>query len=228
LGWGCRLAERSFVFTRPGLNVLALNHGNLNHGTFARNEASARLGRGEHSPTQRKPIESRLRLRIVQKRKPESAGEGRKANGFKQTTFGNASGFFYKVLQSFGCPVRIPAVCIAREVPDGVSQGKLPPAQVPDNARHYRLAKGPSLLSPQQGEYKCLKREFLQSASPNLEGRSVRTSGSVLLEEMNDRRYGSWREVASLLVCCLFEHFPYRQMTMIWRLRGIWEYLRDD
>jgi hypothetical protein len=79
-----------------------------------------------------------------------------------------------------------------------------------------------------QGEYKCLKREFLQSASPNLEGRSVRTSGSVLLEEMNDRRYGSWREVAWLLVCCLFEHFPYRQMTMIWRLRGIWEYLRDD
>jgi hypothetical protein len=50
----------------------------------------------------------------------------------------------------------------------------------------------------------------------------------VLLEEMNDRRYGSWREVAWLLVCCWFEHFPYRQMTMIWRLRGIWEYLRGD
>jgi hypothetical protein len=28
----------------------------------------------------------------------------------------------------------------------------------------------------QQGEYKCLKREFLQSASSNLEGRSVHTS----------------------------------------------------
>jgi hypothetical protein len=52
--------------------------------------------------------------------------------------------------------------------------------------------------------------------------------GSVLLEEMNYRRYGSWREVAWLLVYCLFEHFPYRQMTMIWRLRGIWEYLRGD
>jgi cellulose synthase/poly-beta-1,6-N-acetylglucosamine synthase-like glycosyltransferase len=52
--------------------------------------------------------------------------------------------------------------------------------------------------------------------------------GSVLLEEMNYRRYGSWREVARLLVYCLFEHFPYRQMTMVWRLRGIWEYLRGD
>jgi len=52
--------------------------------------------------------------------------------------------------------------------------------------------------------------------------------GSVLLEEMNYRRYSSWREVAWLLTYCLFEHFPYRQMTMFWRLRGIWEYLRGD
>jgi cellulose synthase/poly-beta-1,6-N-acetylglucosamine synthase-like glycosyltransferase len=52
--------------------------------------------------------------------------------------------------------------------------------------------------------------------------------GSVLLEEMNYRRYSSWREVAWLLTYCLFEHFPYRQMTMCWRLRGIWEYLRGD
>jgi len=52
--------------------------------------------------------------------------------------------------------------------------------------------------------------------------------GSVLLEEMNYRRYASWREVAWLLTYCLFEHLPYRQMTMCWRLRGIWEYLRGD
>lgn len=52
--------------------------------------------------------------------------------------------------------------------------------------------------------------------------------GSVLLEEMNYRRYTSWREVAWLLIYCLFEHFPYRQMTMCWRLRGMWEYLRGD
>jgi cellulose synthase/poly-beta-1,6-N-acetylglucosamine synthase-like glycosyltransferase len=52
--------------------------------------------------------------------------------------------------------------------------------------------------------------------------------GSVLLEEMNYRRYSTWQEVAWLLICCLFEHIPYRQMTMFWRLRGIWEYLRGD
>jgi len=52
--------------------------------------------------------------------------------------------------------------------------------------------------------------------------------GSVLLEEMNYRRYSGWREVAWLLTYCFFEHLPYRQMTMCWRLRGIWEYLRGD
>jgi cellulose synthase/poly-beta-1,6-N-acetylglucosamine synthase-like glycosyltransferase len=52
--------------------------------------------------------------------------------------------------------------------------------------------------------------------------------GSVLLEEMTYRRYGDWREVARLLLYCLFEHFPYRQMTLIWRLQGIWQYLRGD
>jgi cellulose synthase/poly-beta-1,6-N-acetylglucosamine synthase-like glycosyltransferase len=52
--------------------------------------------------------------------------------------------------------------------------------------------------------------------------------GSVLLEEMNYRRYSSWRDVARLLIYCLFEHLPYRQMTMLWRLRGIWEYLNGD
>ena len=52
--------------------------------------------------------------------------------------------------------------------------------------------------------------------------------GSVLLEEMTYRRYSDWREVARLLLFCMLEHFPYRQMTMIWRLQGIWQYLRGD
>jgi len=52
--------------------------------------------------------------------------------------------------------------------------------------------------------------------------------GSVLLEEVTYRRYSDWREVARLLLYCLFEHFPYRQMTLIWRLQGIWQYLRGD
>ena len=52
--------------------------------------------------------------------------------------------------------------------------------------------------------------------------------GSVLLEEMTYRRYSRRREVARLLVYCLFEHFPYRQLTMIWRLQGLWQYFRGD
>lgn len=52
--------------------------------------------------------------------------------------------------------------------------------------------------------------------------------GSVLLEEMTYRRYNKTREVARLLVYCLFEHFPYRQITMIWRLQGLWQYCRGD
>jgi len=52
--------------------------------------------------------------------------------------------------------------------------------------------------------------------------------GSVLLEEMTFRRYSDWREVARLLIYCFFEHFPYRQLTMVWRLQGIWQYLRGD
>ena len=52
--------------------------------------------------------------------------------------------------------------------------------------------------------------------------------GSILLEEMTYRRYSRRREVARLLVYCLFEHFPYRQLTMIWRLQGLWQYFRGD
>ncbi len=52
--------------------------------------------------------------------------------------------------------------------------------------------------------------------------------GSVLLEELTYRRYTDWREVGRLLVFCLFEHFPYRQLTMVWRLQGIWQYIRGD
>jgi cellulose synthase/poly-beta-1,6-N-acetylglucosamine synthase-like glycosyltransferase len=52
--------------------------------------------------------------------------------------------------------------------------------------------------------------------------------GGVLLEEITYRRYGDWREVAKLLFCCLAEHFPYRQIHLWWRLRGMWEYARGD
>jgi cellulose synthase/poly-beta-1,6-N-acetylglucosamine synthase-like glycosyltransferase len=52
--------------------------------------------------------------------------------------------------------------------------------------------------------------------------------GSVLLEEITYKRYNDWRDVARLLLYCFVEHFPYRQLHMIWRLQGLWQYLRGD
>jgi cellulose synthase/poly-beta-1,6-N-acetylglucosamine synthase-like glycosyltransferase len=52
--------------------------------------------------------------------------------------------------------------------------------------------------------------------------------GGVLLEEITFRRYGDWRDVAKLLLCCFAEHFPYHQAHLWWRLRGMWQYLRGD
>jgi cellulose synthase/poly-beta-1,6-N-acetylglucosamine synthase-like glycosyltransferase len=51
--------------------------------------------------------------------------------------------------------------------------------------------------------------------------------GSVLLEEITFRRYNRSRDIFILVLFC-FEHFPYRQLHLIWRLQGIWQYLRGD
>ncbi len=50
--------------------------------------------------------------------------------------------------------------------------------------------------------------------------------GSVVQEEVTYRRYNKWTDVARLLLYCFLEHFPYRQINMVWRLRGMWQYLR--
>jgi len=52
--------------------------------------------------------------------------------------------------------------------------------------------------------------------------------GSVLQEEITYRRYNDWRDVVRLVSFCFLEHFPYRQLQMIWRLQGLWEYMRGD
>jgi cellulose synthase/poly-beta-1,6-N-acetylglucosamine synthase-like glycosyltransferase len=52
--------------------------------------------------------------------------------------------------------------------------------------------------------------------------------GSVLLEEITFRRYNRARDVAVLILYCFLEHFPYRQLHLIWRLQGIWQYWRGD
>ena len=49
--------------------------------------------------------------------------------------------------------------------------------------------------------------------------------GSVLQEELTYKRYNDWQDVARLVSYCFLEHFPYRQLHMIWRLHGLWQYL---
>jgi cellulose synthase/poly-beta-1,6-N-acetylglucosamine synthase-like glycosyltransferase len=57
---------------------------------------------------------------------------------------------------------------------------------------------------------------------------TVISIGSVLQEEITYKRYNDWQDVARLVSCCFFEHFPYRQLHMIWRLQGLWQYFRGD
>ncbi|HVA72013.1 MAG TPA: glycosyltransferase family 2 protein [Candidatus Limnocylindrales bacterium] len=52
--------------------------------------------------------------------------------------------------------------------------------------------------------------------------------GAVLQEEITYRRYNDWRDVARLILYCFLEQCPYRQMHLIWRLKGMWQYARGD
>jgi cellulose synthase/poly-beta-1,6-N-acetylglucosamine synthase-like glycosyltransferase len=52
--------------------------------------------------------------------------------------------------------------------------------------------------------------------------------GSVLQEELTYKRYNDWQDVIRLVSYCFLEHFPYRQLHMIWRLQGLSQYLRGD
>jgi cellulose synthase/poly-beta-1,6-N-acetylglucosamine synthase-like glycosyltransferase len=75
----------------------------------------------------------------------------------------------------------------------------------------------------------ALSREFfLQFLLFGYAFATVISIGSVLQEEVTYKRYNDWKDVARLVSYCFLEHFPYRQMHMIWRLQGIWQYLRGD
>lgn len=57
---------------------------------------------------------------------------------------------------------------------------------------------------------------------------TVISIGSVLQEEVTYKRYNDWKDVVRLVSYCFLEHCPYRQLHMIWRLQGLWQYLRGD
>lgn len=51
---------------------------------------------------------------------------------------------------------------------------------------------------------------------------------AVALEQLAFRRYRSARDLARLLVLTLAENLGYRQLTVWWRLKGVWKFLRKD
>ena len=57
---------------------------------------------------------------------------------------------------------------------------------------------------------------------------TVISIGSVLQEELTYKRYNDWKDVTRLLTYCFLEHFPYRQIHMLWRLQGLWQRLRGQ
>ena len=75
----------------------------------------------------------------------------------------------------------------------------------------------------------ALSREFLfQFLLFGYAFATVISMGSVLQEEITYKRYNEWKDVARLVSYCFLEHFPYRQLHMLWRLQGLWQYLRGD
>jgi cellulose synthase/poly-beta-1,6-N-acetylglucosamine synthase-like glycosyltransferase len=57
---------------------------------------------------------------------------------------------------------------------------------------------------------------------------TVISIGAVLQEELTYKRYNDWQDVVRLVTYCFLEHFPYRQLHMVWRLQGLWQYMRGD
>ena len=50
--------------------------------------------------------------------------------------------------------------------------------------------------------------------------------GAVLLEEISFRRYPNPKHLALLLSFGVLENFGYRQLTVIWRIKAFWDYMR--
>src|SRR5256885_3631823 len=74
-----------------------------------------------------------------------------------------------------------------------------------------------------------LSREFfLQFLIFGYAFATVISIGSVLQEEITYKRYNDWQDVVRLVSYCFLEHFPYRQMHMVWRFQGLWAYFRRD
>jgi cellulose synthase/poly-beta-1,6-N-acetylglucosamine synthase-like glycosyltransferase len=54
------------------------------------------------------------------------------------------------------------------------------------------------------------------------------TAFTLILEDISFHRYETFRDRALLLWWALLENFGYRQITVYWRLRGLWKFLRGS
>jgi hypothetical protein len=57
---------------------------------------------------------------------------------------------------------------------------------------------------------------------------AVLTLMTLVMEEASFQRYDSFADRALLVLWALVENVGYRQLTVIWRLQGIWKYLRGS
>ncbi len=54
----------------------------------------------------------------------------------------------------------------------------------------------------------------------------ILTVGGLLLEEFAFHRYSTWQDRGLLLLWAALEDFGYHQLTVWWRLKGLWKFLR--
>jgi hypothetical protein len=52
------------------------------------------------------------------------------------------------------------------------------------------------------------------------------TSFTLILEDISFHRYNTFRDRVLLFWWTLIENLGYRQLTVYWRLRGLWKFLR--
>ena len=56
----------------------------------------------------------------------------------------------------------------------------------------------------------------------------ILSTGSVVLEELSFRRYPKTLDLLKLVLAGFLENFGYRQLTLWWRVKGTWDYLRGS
>lgn len=51
---------------------------------------------------------------------------------------------------------------------------------------------------------------------------------SLVLEEMSYHSYPRWRDLGRMALFAVLENFGYRQMTLWWRVKGMWSFIRGQ